>query len=78
VKPDSELGFRLELEQRLLGLDTKTQETVRARVFELYRGNKGFERRRALIDTTIRSAASADNDYLLYQFADTWVSGVDP
>lgn len=73
-----ELGFRLDLERRLQGLSPETQEAVRAKVFELYRADKSFDRRRALVDITVRRAAAQDDDFLLYQFADTWVSHVRP
>ena len=76
--PDSELGFRLDLERRLQGLTPQTQEEVRAKVFDLYKANQRFDRRRALIDITVRRAARQDDDFLLYQFADTWVSYVKP
>lgn len=78
VDPAGELGFRLELERRLSGLTPQGQEEVRAKVFELYRANKGFARRKALVEATVRRAAREDADALLYQFADTWVSFVRP
>lgn len=78
VAADGELGFRLDLEKRLQGLTPQTQEAVRAKVFDLYKASKGFERRRSVVHTTVRRAAREDNDYLLYQFADTWVAYVKP
>ncbi|MGZ6143158.1 MAG: hypothetical protein ACXWLM_07455, partial [Myxococcales bacterium] len=77
-EPGGELGFRLDLERRLQGLTPQTQDEVRGRVFELYKANKSFDRRRALVDITVRRAARQDDDFLLYQFADTWVSYVKP
>jgi hypothetical protein len=74
----SELAFRLDLEKRLQGLTPQAQEAVRAKVFELYKASKGFERRRSVVHTTVRRAAREDNDFLLYQFADTWVAFVKP
>lgn len=75
-----ELAFRLELERALVGLapGRDAEEAVRARVFDLYRTNPSFERRRALIGATLRRAARADSEFLLYQFANTWVSGLPP
>jgi len=74
VDPYSELGFVLDLERHLLPLSPETQEAVRKGVFDLYRANHGFERRRTLVQRTLRRAAREDNDYLLYEFANTWVS----
>jgi Tol biopolymer transport system component len=76
VDPDSDLAFLLALERALADLTPETQEPVRARVFDIYRRNKELERRKALVGATVRGAVAADNEYLLYQFADTWVSFV--
>lgn len=76
VDPDSDLAFLLALERALADLTPETQEPVRARVFDIYRRNKDLARRKALVAATARRAVAADNEYLLYQFADTWVSFV--
>ncbi len=74
LDPDSHLAFRLDLEALLLKLTPATQESVRAAVFKLYRHSRELPRRRALVSATVRRAAAADNAYLLYQFANSWVS----
>ncbi|MSP62057.1 MAG: hypothetical protein EXR72_17335 [Myxococcales bacterium] len=77
VGGDSDIAFLIDVERRLADLAPATQEQVRVGVFDLYRRNKTFDRRRALVAATIDRAARQDNDYLLYQFAETWVSGLD-
>jgi cellulose synthase operon protein C len=72
----SDLAFLLELERALADLTRETQEPVRERVFLLYRKNKELTRRKALVGATVRRALAADNEYLLYSFADSWVSYV--
>jgi hypothetical protein len=76
VDPDSDLGFMLALEGELLALRPGTSEAVRKGVFDLYRRHRSFEERRALIGETVARAAALDDDYLLYQFANTYVSGI--
>ncbi|MEZ4363005.1 MAG: hypothetical protein R3B48_22630 [Kofleriaceae bacterium] len=76
VDPYSELAFLLQLELALADLTAETQEQVRERVFSLYRKNKDLARRKALVGATVRRALAADNDYLLYNFAESWVSYV--
>jgi WD40 repeat protein len=76
VDPDSEVAYLLMLERALADLTPDSQEQVRGQVFDLYRKNKEFARRQALVAGTVRRALSEDNEYLLYQFADTWVSYV--
>jgi hypothetical protein len=76
VDKDSELGFLLALERSLFDLSPVTQEQVRATVFELFKRNHDVDRRKSLVDATVRRAAQENNDYLLYQFANTYVSGV--
>lgn len=71
-----ELAFLLELERALADLTPATQEQVRERVFLLYRQNKELARRKALVGATLRRALAAGNDYLLYNFAESWVSYV--
>jgi hypothetical protein len=76
VDPDSDLAFLLALERALADLTPATQEPVRASVFELYRKNKEWARRKALVGETVNRAIAEDNEYLLYNFANTWVSFV--
>jgi hypothetical protein len=76
VDPDGDVAFLLELEKALAELTPDRQEPVRERVFQLYRKNKEFPRRKALVDATIARSVSADNEYLLYNFANTWASWV--
>lgn len=72
--PETELRLRLELERWLLGMGQRDPEDVRKGIFELYRGVKDLERRKALVLTTARRAASADEEYLLYEFSNSFVS----
>lgn len=72
----SDLAFLLELERSLAELTPAAQEQVRERVFQLYRKNKELPRRKALVSATVRRALELGNDYLLYNFAESWVSYV--
>jgi cellulose synthase operon protein C len=72
----SDLAFLLELERSLADLTPASQEQVRERVFQLYRKNKDLARRKALVGATVRRALTVDNEYLLYNFAESWVSYV--
>lgn len=72
----SDLAFLLELERSLADLTPAAQEQVRERVFQLYRKNKELPRRKALVSSTVRRALELGNDYLLYNFAESWVSYV--
>ncbi len=74
AEPGSELRLRLELERWLLGVGQRDSEEVRKGVFDLYKGVKDLERRKALVLTTARRAASADDEYLLYEFTNSFVS----
>lgn len=73
---ESELGLLLAVEVALLPLDDDNQDAVRARIFELYQDNKDTDRRRALVLATLRAAARAGNEYLQYQFVNTWASSL--
>ena len=72
----SELAFLLQLERALAELSPQSQEQVRERVFTLYRQNKDLSRRKALVAATVRRSLAEGNDYLLYNFAESWVSYV--
>jgi cellulose synthase operon protein C len=76
VEVDSEAAFRLELEAKLLTLRSDNAEAVRKELFQHYRYHREFERRKTLIGATMRAAAKANSGYLMYQFANTWVSMV--
>ena len=76
VEPESEAGTLLALEALLLRLVPENQEEIRKAVFDLYKANRQHDRRRALVLSTARRAADHDNAYLLYEFANSWVSGV--
>ncbi len=71
-----EIAFLLELERALAELTATTQEQVRERVFTLYRQNKELPRRKALVAATVRRSLAAGNEYLLYNFAESWASYV--
>ncbi len=72
--PETEVHLRLELERWLLGMGRRDPEEVRKGIFELYRSAKAVERRKALVLTTAERAASADEEYILYEFANSFVS----
>lgn len=76
--PAGELGFRLQLEAHLLTLTRDSGDPLRELLFTLYKRNDPPERRRALVAAIARRAAEVDNAYLLYQFANSWVSQVPP
>ena len=76
VEVDSEAAFRLELEAMLLELGEDNAEDVRKKVFHHYRYHREPERRQALLAATMRAAAARNSGYLMYQFANTWVSMV--
>ncbi len=79
VAPEgSELAFRLDLERRLIPIGRQDPETLRAEVFALYRAEKDPLRRRFLVLDTVRRAAAKDQEYVMYQFANTWVAGLRP
>jgi hypothetical protein len=72
VDPGSDLAFLLELERALAVLTPENQEAVREQVFQLYRKNKEFARRKALVAATVGRARAADSEFLFYNFANTW------
>lgn len=74
VEPGSELFMRLELERWLVGLGQKDPEEVRKNIFEIYRSVKDLERRRALVLSTAARAAATDEEYILYEFTNSFVS----
>lgn len=77
--PDgSELAFRLDLERRLVPLGRQDPEALRAELFALYRAQKDPLRRRFLALVTVRRAADRDQEHVVYQFANTWASGLRP
>ncbi len=70
-------AFRVGVARALLRLAPETEESTRAELFAMYVANEGFERRRALIEATMRAAADANAGLLLANFAKTWVGFVD-
>jgi hypothetical protein len=73
---ESELALLLDVEALLLGLNDQSEEQVRKQLFELYQRNKDVDRRRALVLATLRAAARAGNEYVQYQFVNSWVSSL--
>jgi tetratricopeptide (TPR) repeat protein len=71
---DSELALMIQVAGWLLQIAPERQEEVRAGIFELYKGNKDPDRRRALVLATVRTASRQGNEYLQYQFATSWAS----
>ncbi|ACY16578.1 hypothetical protein [Haliangium ochraceum] len=76
LDPASEIALTIEVAAWLLQLSPENQEEVRAGIFALYRANKDPDRRRALVLATVRTAAREGNDYLQYQFSNSWTSGL--
>ncbi|MDP9134755.1 MAG: hypothetical protein M3N56_08000, partial [Actinomycetota bacterium] len=74
LAPESELALMIQVAGWLQKLDPARQEEVRAGIFELYKGNKDPDRRRALVLATVRTASRQGNEYLQYQFATSWAS----
>jgi len=76
VEPGSELALLLELESWLSRVGRAPEEELRKGVFELYRRTPDRDRRKALVAATVARAADADQAYLVYEFANSWVSWV--
>lgn len=74
IPGDSELGLMLEVARILLVLSPANQEQVRKDLFEIYKENKELHRRKALVLAVIRRAVALDNPYIVYEFANSWVS----
>lgn len=72
-----EAALLLEVEEALLTLGAQPVDAVRKQVFGAYRRNKEPEARKALVAATLQRALRTDEEFLLYQFANTWVSYVD-
>lgn len=88
--PDGELAMRLDVERALLALPPKSkrgppvaataglgsaeEETVREQLFAIFRSWRELDRRRALVRATVARAAAVDSAWLLYQFANSYVS----
>lgn len=70
----SEIRFRLALERYLLQLGKSDPEELRKKIFEMYKENKELERRKALVLTTAERALKEDEEYILYQFTNSFVS----
>jgi len=73
--PGGLVAFRLRLESILKDLGRRAPEAIRKDLFSLY-GESDEERRRVLVLVTARRAAAAGEPFLLYQFANSWVSGL--
>jgi hypothetical protein len=73
---DGELALLLDVEKALLTLDDQNQDAVRAEIFALYTANDEVDRRRALVLATLRVAAKAGNEFLQYQFVNSWASSL--
>ena len=61
----------------LLRLGELDEEEVRAGLFELYKANQQFDRRRALVLAVVRTASRLGNAYLQYQFTTSWASWLE-
>jgi Tol biopolymer transport system component len=77
VQPGGAAAFRVAVARALLPLAQETEEPTRAALFEIYKANGGFERRRALVEATMRAGADANAGLLLANFAKTWVGFVE-
>jgi len=76
VVPESELAMKFAIHRALLTLTDATEEQVREAIFEIYKANKDKVRRKALALITVEAASERNNEYLQYQFINTWASGV--
>ena len=74
VSDDSELALLLQVETVLAGLTDANQEDIRKQLFSLYRQQKDTDWRQAVVFAIIQFATRKGNEYLLYQFATSWVS----
>lgn len=54
------------------------EEAARERIFALYTADRDVDRRRAIALRTVQFASRHGSEYLQYQFATTWASGVRP
>ncbi|MCA9532820.1 MAG: PD40 domain-containing protein [Myxococcales bacterium] len=54
----------------------RVEEAARERLFALYTGDQDTDRRRAIALRTVQFASRHGSEYLQYQFATTWASGV--
>jgi hypothetical protein len=73
----SELALLLDVQAQLERIGTVESEEVRKEIFATYRANKFVERRRAIVMAVLRRSADEDDKFLLYQFANSWVSWLD-
>ncbi len=69
-----ELQVVLTLTGYLLEIGQAAEEEVRKKIFALYKKNKKMVVRKVIIASTLKYAAQKGKDYLLYQFANSWVS----
>lgn len=89
----SELALLVDVEIALLALEsqasdattvdpasgaTAAEEQARERIFALYTAEPDADRRRAIALRTVRFASQRGSEFLQYQFATTWASGVSP
>ncbi|MEZ4327594.1 MAG: hypothetical protein R3B40_20405 [Polyangiales bacterium] len=56
----------------------RVEEAARERLFTLYTADQDPDRRRAIALRTVQFASRHGSEYLQYQFATTWASGVRP
>jgi hypothetical protein len=77
LPPAGAAAFRLAVARALAPLARETEEPTRAALFEIYKANGGFERRRSLVEATMRAGADANAGLLLANFAKTWIGFVE-
>lgn len=76
VPEESELALLLEVEGILLNLSDENQEEVREKLFLLFRKTRDPDRRRTMVLSVINIAAQKGNEYLQYQFVNSWASAL--
>ncbi len=74
LAPDSAAALMVDAQLWLLRLGELDEEEVRAGLFDLYKTNRKFDRRRALVLAVVRTASRLGNAYLQYQFTTSWAS----
>ena len=68
------LKYRLKTALLLLDIGKMKPEEVRKRLFSLYKSDRSVEMRKVLVQNTASKSADKDQEYLLYQFSNSWVS----
>ncbi|MCB9662431.1 MAG: PD40 domain-containing protein [Sandaracinaceae bacterium] len=76
--PENADARELGEEAELAAATRRVEEAARERLFTLYTADQDPDRRRAIALRTVQFASRHGSEYLQYQFATTWASGVRP